>query len=224
MGQGISEVLVYAVGVAISLLPIIAVILMLFSKRAHVNGLVFLLAWALTLAAVSGLAYVLADQADAATSTSASDSIGWAKIAFGLLFLVLAGRNWRRRPATGTPSEMPRWMGGIDALTPGKALGLAVLLAGVNPKNLMLSLAAGAGVAAAGLSTGDALGSLLVFVIVGSLTIAMPVIYYAAGGDNAKTRLNDMKDWLALHNAAVTAVLFLVVGADLVAKGLAPLT
>ncbi len=34
MGQGISEVLTFAVGVAISPVPIIAVILMLFSARA----------------------------------------------------------------------------------------------------------------------------------------------------------------------------------------------
>ena len=38
MGQGISEVLTWAVGVAISPVPIIAVILMLFSPRARVNG------------------------------------------------------------------------------------------------------------------------------------------------------------------------------------------
>jgi len=68
-----------------------------------------------------------------------------------------------------------------------------VLLAAVNPKNLMLSLAAGAGLAALGLSTGDALGSLLVYIIVGSLTIAVPVVYYLAGGDAAKARLTEMK-------------------------------
>ena len=224
MGQGISEVLVYAVGVAITLSAIIAVILMLFSQRARVNGPVFLLGWVLGLALVSGLAYVLADQGNASTSTSASDSIAWGKIVFGVLCLLLAARTWRTRPPTGAPSEMPKWMGGINAMTPGKALGLGLLLAGVNPKNLMLSLAAGAGLATLGLSTSDALGSLLVFIIVGSLTIAAPVIYYLAGGDEAKTRLTDMKDWLTIHNAAVTAVVFLVIGADLIAKGLPPLT
>ncbi len=224
MGQGISEVLVYGVGVALSLISIIAVTLMLFSKRARVNGPVFLLGWVLALAVVSGLAYFLADQGDAATSSSASDSIAWGKIVFGILFLLIAVRNWRNRPAPGTQAEMPKWMGGIDALTPVKALGLGLLLAGVNPKNLMLSLAAGAGLAALGLSTGASLVSLLVFVIVGSLTIAGPVVYYLVGGDDAKTQLNEMKDWLAVHNGAVTAVVFLVFGADLIAKGLPPLT
>ena len=50
MAQGIGEVLTFAVGVAISPVPIIAVILMLFSGRAKVNGPMFLAGWAVALA------------------------------------------------------------------------------------------------------------------------------------------------------------------------------
>ena len=224
MGQGISEILTFAVGVAISPVPIIAVTLMLFSQRARVNGPVFLLGWVVALAIVSGVAYALADQGDAATDSTTSDAIAWGKIVFGVLFLLLAVRNWRHRPAPGVQPEMPKWMSGIDALKPGKALGLGLLLAGVNPKNLMLAAAAGAGLAQLGLSTGDAVGSLIVFVAIGSLTIAGPVVYYLVGGEQAKARLDEMKDWLAVHNDAVMAVLFLVFGVNLIAKGLPPLT
>ena len=224
MGQGISEVLTFAVGVAISPVPIIAVTLMLFSRRARVNGPMFLLGWVLALAIVSGVAYTLADQGDAATSNTTTDTIAWGKIVFGTLFLLLAARNWRSRPAPGAEPKMPKWMAGIDALTPPKALGLGLLLAGVNPKNLMLAIAAGAGLAQLGLSTGDAVGSLIVFVVIASLTIAGPVIYYLLGGDSAKVRLDEMKHWLAVHNDAVMAVLFLVFGAKLIADGLPPLT
>jgi Sap, sulfolipid-1-addressing protein len=183
MTQGISEILTFAVGVAISPVPIIAVTLMLFSQRARINGPAFLVGWVVALAVVSGAVYTLADQADAATDSTTGDAIAWGKIVFGVLFLLLAARNWRHRPAPGAQPEMPKWMAGIDALKPGKALGLGVLLAGVNPKNLMLAAAAG-----------------------------------------AKARLDEMKDWLALHNDAVMAVLFLVFGVNLIAKGLPPLT
>jgi hypothetical protein len=88
----------------------------------------------------------------------------------------------------------------------------------------MLSVAAGAGLAQLGLSTGDSVVSLLVFVVIGSLTIAGPVGCYFAGGEDAEARLNEMKDWLAIHNGAVTAVVFLIFGADPIAKGLPPLT
>ena len=224
MGHGISAILTFAVGVAISPVPIIAVTLMLFSQRARVNGLMFLLGWIVALAVVSGIAYLAADQANAATDSTTSDAIAWGKIVFGVLFLLLAARNWRSRPAPGTEPEMPKWMAGIDALKPAKALGLGLLLAGVNPKNLMLAAAAGAALAALGLSTANAVGSLIVFVVVASLTIAGPVVYFLLGGDDAKARLDEMKNWLALHNDAVMAVLFLVFGAKLIADGLPPLT
>ena len=224
MGHGISAILTFAVGVAISPVPIIAVTLMLFSQRARVNGLMFLLGWVVALAVVSGFAYVAADQANAATDSTTSDTIAWGKIVFGVLFLLLAARNWRSRPALGTEPEMPKWMAGIDALKPAKALGLGLLLAGVNPKNLMLTAAAGAALAALGLSSANAVGSLIVFVVVASLTIAGPVVYFLLGGDDAKARLDEMKNWLALHNNAVMAVLFLVFGTKLIADGLPPLT
>jgi hypothetical protein len=168
--------------------------------------------------------YVLADQADAATDSTTGDTIAWGKIVFGALLLVLAARNWRNRPAPGAQPEMPKWMAGIDVLKLGKALGLGLLLAGVNPKNLMLAAAAaaaaGAGLAQLGLSTGDAVGSLIVFVVVGSLTIASPVVSTTCSAAPApRLRLNEMKNWLALHNDAVMAVLFLVFGVNLIAKG-----
>jgi len=224
MGQGISEVLTYAVGVAISPVPIIAVILMLFSARARVNGPLFLLGWVLALGVVSGIVYVVSDQGNASTSSTASDTISWGKIVFGVLFLLLAARQWRSRPAPGAEPPMPKWMAGIDALKPGKAFGLGLLLAGVNPKNLLLAIAAAAGLAQLGLSTTDAVVSLIVFVVVGSLTIAGPVLYYLLGGDKAKTELDELKGWLTIHNPAVMAVLFVVFGIDLIAKGIPPLT
>jgi threonine/homoserine/homoserine lactone efflux protein len=224
VGQGISEVLTFAIGVAISPVPIMAVILMLFSARAKVNGPMFLAGWALALAVVSVAVYVASDQSNAATSSTTSDTIAWGKIVFGVLFLLLAARNWRQRPAPGTEPQLPKWMASVDSLKPGKAFGLGLLLAGVNPKNLLLTVAAAAGLAQLGLATTDAVVSLIVFVVVGSLTIAGPVVYYLVGGDGAKAELDAMKGWLALHNAAVMTVLFLVFGVDLIAKGLPQLT
>ena len=125
---------------------------------------------------------------------------------------------------TGVEPEMPKWMAGIDAFSSLKALVLGALLAGVNPKNLLLTLGAAVGLAQLGLSTSDAVVSLIVFAVVASLTIAVPVIYYLTGGAHAKAELDSLKGWIALHNAAVMAVLFVVFGVDLIAKGLPPLT
>ena len=220
MAEGIGEVLTYAVGVAISPVPIIAVILMLFSARARVNGPMFLAGWVVALGVVSVVAYALADAGDAATDSTASDTVSWGKIAVGVLFLLIAARQWRSRPAPGAEPEMPKWMAGIDSFSPAKAFTLALLLAGVNPKNLLLSAGAGAALAQLGPTTSDAVVSLIVFVVLGSITIAGPVVYYLVGGDRARAALDSMKEWLAVHNAAVMTVLFLVFGVKLIGDGL----
>jgi hypothetical protein len=134
MLKGVSEILTSAVGVAISPVPIVAVTLMLFSHRARANGPAFLAGWVVALVTVSGLAYILADNADAARDGTAADTIAWGKISFGVLFLLLGVRTWRHRPAPGAQHELPKWMAGIDLLKPGRALGLGLLLAGVSPK------------------------------------------------------------------------------------------
>ena len=224
MGQGISEVLPFAIGIAISPVPIIAVILMLFSPRAKVNGPMFLLGWVLGLAVASGVVYLVSDAANASTDTTTSDTVSWVKIGLGLLLLVLARRNWAKRPRAGAAPELPKWMAMVDSITPFKALGLAVVLSAVNPKNLALAIAAAAGLGQLGISTGDAVVALVVFVVLASLSIAVPVVYDLVGGAGAKATLDDMKSWLSANNDAVMAVLLLVFGVVLISKGLAPLS
>jgi hypothetical protein len=94
----------------------------------------------------------------------------------------------------------------------------------VNPKNLILTMASAAGLAQLGLSTSDAIVATVVFVILGSLSIAAPVLYALVGGAKARASLESAKAWLGAHDAAVMAALFLVFGVDLIAKGLPPLT
>ncbi len=225
MGQGISAVLTFAIGVAISPVPIIAVILMLFSQRARVNGPAFLLGWVVALAALSTVVYVVSHDGNVATSSTAADSVSWGKIVLGVALLALARRNWRKRPAPGEEAAMPKWLASVESVSPVKAFGLAVVLAAVNPKNLILTLGAAAGLAQVpGLSTSDAVVSLAVFVVIASLTIAGPVLYALFGGERAQASLSSAKAWLTANNAAVMAVLFLVFGVDLIAKGLPPLT
>jgi hypothetical protein len=224
MGSAISEVLPFAIGVAISPAGIIAVILVLFSARARVNGPVFLLGWVVGVAIVSTVIYLLADAGDVGSGGSASDTSYWLKLVGGILLVLVAFRDWRKRPAPGETPTQPKWMSAIDTLTPVKTGGLAVLLAGANPKNLALSLAAGASLAQAGASGSEATVGLVVFVALASLTIAVPVVFYLVGGDRASRVLEGWRASLSLHNTAVMAVLFLVFGVVLFSQGLRGLT
>ena len=223
MGEAIGVVLPYAIGVAISPLPIIAVILVLFSARARVNGPAFLAGWVLGVAVVSVAVYLLSDASDASTDDTTSDTVSWIKLLLGVWLVVLAVKNLRAQKGPEEQTQ-PKWMASIDSLTPVKAGGLGALLSGLNPKNLALSLAAGASLAQAGASGGEAAVGLIAFIIIASLSIAVPVAFYVFGGDRAAGVLDGWKSWLSAHNAAVMAALFLVFGVVLISQGLQSLS
>ncbi len=220
MGSAISSILPQAIGVAISPVPIIAVILMLFSRRAKSNGPAFLVGWVLALAVVGSIVLILADLGKVSTAGTPSILTYVLKLLLGLLFLLLAIRQWRSRPKEGEEPQMPKWMATIDTITAGRAFGLAALLAGVNPKNLALTLAAALSIAQAGLSGAAPWIVLVVFIILASLTVAGPVLYYLLAGQSAEKTLNTWKAWLMANNATVMFILLLVFGVALIGEGL----
>ena len=125
MGQAIGQVLPLAVGVALSPLPIIAVILMLFSARARQNGIAFVAGWVGALTVVGAIVLVLAEAGRVGSDGSSSNVAALVKALLGVLFLFLAVRQWRGRPAVGEQAPMPKWMAAIDSFTTGRSLGLS---------------------------------------------------------------------------------------------------
>jgi len=220
MSNVIGDMLPQAIGVAISPVPIIAVILMLFSKRARSNGLAFLAGWVLALAVVGSVVLLLASAGKISAGGTPSTVSYLIKLLLGLLFWFLAYRNWQKRPHEGEEPDMPKWMAAIDSFTAGRALGISALLAGVNPKNLGLTLAAALAIAQAGLSGGQSAVALLLFVVIASASVAAPVLYYLVAGESAAKTLDGWKAWLLANNATVMVVLFLVLGAKLFGDGL----
>jgi threonine/homoserine/homoserine lactone efflux protein len=225
MGQGISEVLPFAIGVAISPIPIIAVILILFSNRAKVNGPVFLLGWIIGLAVIVAVVYGIAHAANADSDSTSSDTVSWLKVGLGVVLLGAARRQFAKRPKPGEAAQMPKWMNTVDDMKPGAAFVLALVCSAVNPKNLILAAGAAAGVAQIpGNSVGDSIVALLVFVVIASLSVGGAVAYYSFGGEKARAHLDDLKVWLSTNNAAVMTTLLLIIGVVLIAKGLDLLT
>ncbi|MET1051714.1 MAG: GAP family protein, partial [Mycetocola sp.] len=112
MQDVIGDILPLGVAVALSPLPIIAVLLLLVAPVGVRGGLLFLLARVLTLCvlvAVFALASDLAD--DAAGSTTPAAII---RIAVGAALLVGAVVKWRARPRGADEPKLPGWMRSID--------------------------------------------------------------------------------------------------------------
>jgi len=220
-GQTIGEVLPSAIGVALSPIPIVAVILMLFSPRAKTNGPAFLAGWLAGLTVVGAIVLALAAAGNlTADESGETDSSSTLKLALGLLLLLLAVKNWRDRPREGDEPAVPRWMSGIDSFAAPRSFGLAFLLSAVNPKNLLLTIAAAISIAQAGLSTGEEIVVLIVFIVLASIVVLLPVLTYLLVPDRAAEWLESLKLWLVASNNAVLAVIFLIFGVKLIGEAI----
>src|SRR6478752_3529458 len=208
MKEAIGGVLTLGIGVAISPVPIIAVVLMLATPRGRVNGPAFVIGWIVGLALVGTLVLLVSSGAGATDDEQPAAWVGWLKIVLGLLLLLVALRQWRGRNAE---HATPKWMAAIDTFSPLKAAGMALLLSAINPKNLLLTVGAAAAIAQTGISGGEQAIALAVFVVIGTLGPAAPVLVYF-GSHRAPVILDHLKTWMAANNATIMAVLMLVVG------------
>ena len=215
MGQAIGEMLPAAIGVAISPIPIIAVVLMLVSPRGRVNGPAYLVGQ-ITGVAVAGAIVLLVAGAVGGDDGDMSGSRTWLPLVLGVAVLVLAAKQWRGRPRGSEEPVMPKWMGAIDAFTPARAFGAGIVLSALNPKNLILTIAGMAAIVAASIPADEEAVALVVFTIIGSLGVAIPVVMYFALGDRAGPLLARLKDWMARNSAVIMAVILLLIGVKLV--------
>lgn len=223
MAEAIGQVLSLGVGVALSPIPIIAVVLMLGTPRARSNGPAFVLGWVLGLAVVGTAVLVAAGGAGASEDEEPATWVFVLKLVLGALLVLVALRQWRGRPRGEDAAAMPKWMRTIDRFTPGRSVAIAAALSGINPKNLLLTVGACAAIAQTGLGAADQAIALAVFILIGTLGPGIPVAIYFALGARATRLLDELKTWMGANNAAIMAVLCLVIGAKLIGDGISGL-
>jgi threonine/homoserine/homoserine lactone efflux protein len=219
--HAIGEVLPLAIAAAISPFPIIGVVLMLVTPRARLNGPAFVVGWMVGLAAIGAIGLSLATAAGSDDHGNPSSSADAIQIVLGALLLAFAVREWRKRPRHGERVAMPGWMSAVDEFSPAKAWAAGLVLSAVNPKNLLLTLAAATTIAATDLSGADQVIAYLVYALVASIGVAVPVVIYWTMGSRSSEVLEGLKAWLAQNNATIMAVVFLLLGAKVLGQGIA---
>lgn len=219
LNQATGDILPAAAAVALSPIPIVAVVLMLDSARARSNGLAFALGWVAGLSAVSVVVVVVAGGSSDPDSAAAS-GVNGVQVTIGLLFLVMASRQWRKRPRKGEAPEMPSWMASVESIAPPRALALGVLLSAVNPKNLALTLAASAAIAKAGLDPSGEAIVIAVFVVLGSVTVVGAVLAFVVAPVKAARPLGAIRQFMSDNNATIMFVILVILGLKILGDGI----
>lgn len=227
MGEAVAQVIPLGIAVAFSPLPIIAVVLILATPAGRPKALAFAaggLAGVVVITAGATLVFGAAG-ADEGSGEDPSTWVSAGRLALGALLLWFAAGQWRARPRAGDPTpDLPAWMRTVDTLTPGRAAGMGVLLCGVNPKNLILIVAAAGAIAAAGGSAADEAAGLAVFVALAMLGVVLPIAGSLLLGERADGFLDRLRAWMVRESTTIVAVIAALVAAKLIVDGITGLT
>lgn len=220
MSALIADLLPLAVGVAVSPIPIIAVILMLLSTRPGPTSGGFAVGWILGIALLSTVMALIYNASGSAADEGSSGGGGWFRLILGLLLVALAVRQWRARPTAADAPQLPHWMSAVTQFGVPKAAGLGFLLSSVNPKNLLMAVAAGTVIADGASGAGEATVAVAVYTVIAASTVLIPVVGYSVATARVRPWLDDLRGWLEANNAAMMAVLLLVLGVMMLGKGI----
>jgi len=220
MKSTFTELLPLAAVIAISPVPILAVIMMLLTDRERANPLAFLAGWIciLTLLVVAALLSGVDS-----VSTTPSRTVAVIFVVVGLALIALAIHEWRLRPKRGEPHRIEPWMKFLHTVTPPRAFALGVGLVIVAVKDLLSAVQAGALIHGDSLALGQQVVAVVFFVLVSSVLIIIPIAVAAAFGERALPTLHRWRHWLERHGRLVLACLFGLIALLLLLQGLSVL-
>jgi threonine/homoserine/homoserine lactone efflux protein len=215
-GSELTELIPLALVVALSPLSIIPAVLVLHTARPRPTGLAFLVGWVVGLAALTalfiGISSLLGGMGGKPPSWAS-----WLRIIIGAALIAFGIFRWLTR--NSKPHQMPGTRH-ITEAGPAKALVIGAVLTVANPKVLFICAAAGLAIGTAGLDTTGTWAAELFYVVIAASTVAFPILAYAVSGDRLDPTLVKVKAWMEAHNAALVAVILIVIGLLVLYKGI----
>ncbi|POH57017.1 hypothetical protein CVS28_18275 [Arthrobacter glacialis] len=196
------------------------IVLLLGSSRPKANGLAFLPGWVAGIAVIVAALTLLLDTVEASGSGDPNALAGILCLALGAGLLLLAGRKFAKRIKQSTAGSLPRWMASAETMAPSRSLVTGLALSAANPENPMITAAAGVTIGAASLSVSEELWAMAAFLVVCSVTVAIPVAGYLVAPVNMAVPLASLMGWLRTNHSVMTGLLLLVFGFILIGNGI----
>ena len=226
MGELVVALLPVLLGVVLSPLAIMALVAVLVSRHPRANGIAYLLGWLLGLGGL--LALFLWVFRSAAVHEQYEPPL-WVPLVRLLLGLFLTGaavwvyRQGKARIAAmagaSSPREvvaaspqLPGWLHSVETFRPGRTFLLGLALFVLNPVDASCAVIAALDISLADVTPAATIGVTVVFAALGTLPIAVPVLFVVARGVAARPALERLRTWVAGNTHVLNAAMLLVIG------------
>jgi hypothetical protein len=207
----------FAAAVALSPMPIAAVILMVLSLHPGIGGRVFVAGWALGLL----VALVVLSLVIGLLGLAADGRAGLVRIVLGGVLLVFAVE--RAGAGRSYDPDAASWVAGLDRLPADRAFAMGVVQASLDPRKVVIIAAVAMLFSAAQLSLAESVVATILFCVIGSLGVALPLLVSHRASSSGRARLESARTRLVEDNATIQAVALLIIGTLLVGQGIAGL-
>ncbi len=215
----IGQLLPITLAVALSTVPITAVLTILLSPGSGA-ALPFAIGLVLGILLVTGALALGLRSVPANGSRTATVGFAIAELAVGAALVVYACILFARRRRVKPIDELPGWLRAVGRIRPLPAFGLGVLLA-IRPKSLLLSATAGLIIGPAELGVTGFVLILVGYAVLGGSTVALPAILTLARPEKMRGPLGAAEHWSARNSRTVTTLVSLVIGTAVFGAGLA---
>ena len=220
MWTAIGDALPLATGLALSPLAVITGIVLLLGRSGRIKTAMFGLGWLIAIGAIATVAYWVVEAADDVAAEETAAGVDILQLLFALLFLALALVSWRKRPRRDEPTRENKLLRRLNDIGVLGALGLGLAQGIVVIKNIPLALGAGARIGEAGVEGTSAVVALLLFALVSSAGILVPLVVAVVGGHRLDTPLWAARDWLEANTSPITITVLAVLSAYFLGQGL----
>ncbi|MCC6705161.1 MAG: GAP family protein, partial [Thermomicrobiales bacterium] len=104
-----------------------------------------------------------------------------------------------------------------------RSFGLGLLLAGANPKSVVLAAASVTSIIETGAHGATLVLAIGAFVLIGSCSVVGAVLAKQFGGERATAFLDGIRGFMLANNAVIMAVVFVILGAKILGDGISGL-
>ncbi|MGN7798839.1 GAP family protein [Leifsonia sp. 22587] len=215
----IGQLLPLAVAVALSSVPILAVLVLLLESSRPLVPTLFVVGYVVGLVIITSLFAIFLHAIPANTSTGPEPFVGVLEIVVGIALLVYAVIEVRRHPQAAERESLPRWMVALGRMRTLPALGLGFGL-NIRPKSVLLAIAAGLVIGPAQLPVSQDVVAIAVYVVIGASSVATPALFALIRPDKARPALAATQRWLLRNDTTIAIVVATVIGTVIIGNGL----
>jgi hypothetical protein len=205
------------IGLAVALdpLPLTAFLVVLPSTRGVRKGAAFVFGWLVSLAIVVTVTVVATGNNPPKPATVPSLAALAAKIALGVVLVVIGVRHIRTRGQPKPPKKPPKWQAHVDSMSPWFAMGLAPAL-----QPWVLIGAGAATVVEAKLSSWESFLALGLYCVLASSSYLAIEIYTVVRPAQSQALLVRCRTWVDSHTDQAIIVGSLIIGFWFIADSL----